>query len=81
MICGLNIAISLLTAALVYKLVPEDAIQRRLLKRYWKVCLKIPMTATVMRWRVVVKTPKIDLGDQATQFLVNQVLKKAILSI
>jgi hypothetical protein len=30
---------------------------------------------------VVVKTPKIDLGDQAMRFLVNRVLKKAILSI
>jgi hypothetical protein len=29
---------------------------------------------------VVVKTPKIDLGDQAMRFLANQVLKKIILS-
>jgi hypothetical protein len=33
-----------------------------------------------MMWIVVVKTPKIDLGDQAMRFLANQVLKKIILS-
>jgi hypothetical protein len=26
--------------------------QRRLLKRYWRVCLKILMTVIVMMWRV-----------------------------
>jgi hypothetical protein len=30
---------------------------------------------------VAVKIPKIDLGDQAMQFLENQALNKAILSI
>jgi hypothetical protein len=35
---------------------------------------------TVMMWIAVVKIPKIDLGDQAMRFLVNQVLKKIILS-
>jgi hypothetical protein len=56
-------------------------IQRRLLKKFWRVYLKIPASVTVMMWIAVVKTPKIDLGDQATWFLVNQVLKKIILSI
>jgi hypothetical protein len=34
-----------------------------------------------MMWKVVVKIPKIDPGDQAMQFLENQALNKAILSI
>jgi hypothetical protein len=55
-------------------------IQRRLLKKFWKVYLKILVTATAMMWIVVVKTPKIDLGDQAMRFSANQVLKKIILS-
>jgi hypothetical protein len=38
------------------------------------------VTATAMMWIVVVKTPKIDLGDQAMQFSANQVLNKIILS-
>jgi hypothetical protein len=33
-----------------------------------------------MMWKVVVKIPKIDLGDQAMQFLGNQASNKAILS-
>jgi hypothetical protein len=32
-------------------------------------------------WKVVVKILKIDLGDQAMQFLENQALNKAILTI
>jgi hypothetical protein len=52
-----------------------------LLGRFWRVYLKILVTVTAMMWIVVVKTPKIDLGDQAMRFLVNRVLKKAILSI
>ena len=36
---------------------------------------------TTMMWKVAVKIPKIDLGDQAMQFLENQALNKAILSI
>jgi hypothetical protein len=36
---------------------------------------------TTMMWKVVVKILKIDLGDQAMQFLENQALNKAILSI
>jgi hypothetical protein len=34
-----------------------------------------------MMWKVVVKILKIDLGDQAMQFLENQALNKAILTI
>lgn len=32
MICGLNLAISLLPPALIHKLISKDAIERRLLK-------------------------------------------------
>jgi hypothetical protein len=39
--------------------------QRRLLKRYWKVCLKILMTVIVMMWKVGMKIPNIGPGDQA----------------
>jgi hypothetical protein len=39
------------------------------------------VTVIAMMWIVVVKIPKIDLGDQAMRFLGNQVLNKAILSI
>jgi hypothetical protein len=34
-----------------------------------------------MMWKVVVKIPKIDLGDQAMQFLGNQALNKVILPV
>jgi hypothetical protein len=37
------------------------------------------MTATIMMWIVVVKTPKIAPGDQAIRFLANQISKKIIL--
>jgi hypothetical protein len=53
----------------------------KILGRFWRVYLKILVTVIVMMRIVVVKTPKIDLGDQAMRFLVNRVLKKAILSI
>jgi hypothetical protein len=43
--------------------------------------LKTLVTVTAMMWKVVVKILKIDLGDQARQFLENQALNKAILSI
>jgi hypothetical protein len=36
---------------------------------------------TVMMWKVAGKTPKIDPGGQAMQFLENQPLNKVILSI
>ena len=55
-------------------------IQRRLLKKFWKVYLKILVIATAMMRIVVAKTPKIDLGDQAMRFSANRVLKKIILS-
>jgi hypothetical protein len=31
-----------------------------------------------MMWKVVVKTPKIDPGDQVMQFSVNQLLNRVI---
>jgi hypothetical protein len=34
-----------------------------------------------MMWKVAGKTPKIDPGDQAIQFLENQLLNRAILTI
>jgi hypothetical protein len=43
--------------------------------------MKTLATVTAMMWIVVVKIPKIDLGDQAMRFLGNQVLNKVILSI
>jgi hypothetical protein len=33
-----------------------------------------------MMWKVEVKTPKIDRGDQVTQSLENQLLNRAILT-
>jgi hypothetical protein len=56
-------------------------IQRRLPGRFWKACLKILVIATVMMWKVVEKTPKIDPGDQAIQFSENQLLNRVILII
>ena len=53
----------------------------KITKKIWRVYLKILATVTFMMWIVVVKTPKIDLGDQAMRFSANQVLKKIILSI
>jgi protein-arginine kinase len=55
-------------------------ITEQALKKFWKVYLKILVTATAMMRIVVVKTPKIDLGDQVMRFSANQVLKKIILS-
>ena len=52
----------------------------KITKEIWKVYLKILVTVTAMTWIVVVKTPKIDHGDQVMRFLVNLVLKKIILS-
>ena len=53
--------------------------QKRLQKKFWKAYLKIPMTATVMMWKVGAKTPKIDRGDQVTQSLENRLSGKVIL--
>jgi hypothetical protein len=41
--------------------------------------MKIPMTATVMMWKVGAKTPKIDRGDQVTQSSENRLSGKVIL--
>jgi hypothetical protein len=43
--------------------------------------LKILAITTVMMWKVVEKTPKIDPSDQAMQFLENQLLNRVILII
>jgi hypothetical protein len=53
---------------------------RRLLKRYWKVCLKTLMTVVVMMWKVGMKILKIDPGDQAMLSLENRLLNKVILT-
>jgi hypothetical protein len=39
------------------------------------------MIVTVMMWKVVAKTPKIDPGDQAIQFSENQLLNRVISTI
>ena len=43
--------------------------------------LKILAITTVMMWKVVEKTPKIDPSDQAMQFSENQLLNRVILII
>jgi hypothetical protein len=53
--------------------------QRRLLKRYWKVYLKILVTAIAMMWKVGMKILKIDPGDQAMLSLENRPLNRVIL--
>ena len=54
-----------------------EKITREILKVY----LKILVIVTVMMWKVAGKTPKIDHGDQATQFSENQLLSRVILTI
>ena len=56
-------------------------IQRRLLKRHWKACLKILMIAIAMMWRVEAKTLKISPGDQVMQSSRNQLSNRVILII
>ena len=53
----------------------------KITREIWKVYLKILVIVTVMMWKVVEKTPKIDPGDQAIQFLENQLLNRVILII
>ena len=53
--------------------------QKKSPRRFWKVCLKILVTAKVMMWTVVAKTPKIVPGDQAIRFTVNPLSKRIIL--
>jgi hypothetical protein len=53
---------------------------RRLLKRYWRVCLKILMTVIVMMWRVEMNTLKIGPGDRAMPSSANQLLNRVILT-
>jgi hypothetical protein len=42
-------------------------IQRRLLKRYWRACPKILVTAIAMMWKVGTKIPRIGPGGQVIQ--------------
>jgi hypothetical protein len=50
--------------------------QRRLLKRYWKVCLKILVTAIAMMWKVGMKILNIGPGGQAILSLENRPLNR-----
>jgi hypothetical protein len=52
--------------------------QKRLQKKFWKAYLKIPMTTTIMMWKVGAKTPKIGRGGQVMQFSENQLLNRVI---
>jgi hypothetical protein len=54
--------------------------KRRLLKKYWKVCLKILMTVIVMMWKVEMKILKIGPGDQTMLSLENRLLNRVILT-
>jgi hypothetical protein len=55
--------------------------QRRLLKRYYRVCLKILMIVIVMMRRVEMKIMKIGPSDQAMPSSANQLLNRVILTI
>jgi hypothetical protein len=54
----------------------EKRIQRKLLRRSWRAYPKILMAATVMTWRVGMKTLRIGPGDQAIQSSGNQASNK-----
>jgi hypothetical protein len=53
--------------------------QRRLLRRYWNVYLKILVTAIAMMWKVGMKILKIGPGGQAMLSSENQPLNRVIL--
>jgi hypothetical protein len=53
--------------------------QRRLLKRNWKVYLKILVKAIAMMWKVGMKIVKIGPSDQAMLPLENRPLNRVIL--
>jgi hypothetical protein len=53
--------------------------QRRLLKRYWKVYLKILVIAIAMMWKVGMKILRIGPGVQAILSSENQPLNRVIL--
>jgi hypothetical protein len=54
-----------------------EKITREILEVY----LKTPVIVIVMMWKAVVKSPKIDLGDQVIQFSENQLLNRVISTI
>jgi hypothetical protein len=53
--------------------------QRRLLKRYWKVYLKILVTAIAMMWKVGMKILKIGPGGQVMLSSESRPLNRVIL--
>jgi hypothetical protein len=57
----------------------QKQIQRKLLKRYWKVYLKILVTTIVMMWKVGMKILRIDPGGQAIQSSENRPSNRVIL--
>jgi hypothetical protein len=52
---------------------------KKITKRYWKVYLKILVTAIAMMWKVEMKILKISPGDQAMMSSENQPLNRVIL--
>jgi hypothetical protein len=54
-------------------------IQRRLLKRYWRACLKILVTVIAMMWKVGATILRISPGGQAIQSSENRPSNKVIL--
>jgi hypothetical protein len=54
-------------------------IQRKLLRRSWRVYPKILMTVIVMTWKVGMKTLRIGRGAQAILSLESQLSSKVIL--
>ena len=58
-----------------------NQIQRRLLKKYWKAYLKIPVTVMIMMLKVGEKILRIGRGGRVIQFLGNQRLNRVILII
>jgi hypothetical protein len=53
--------------------------QRKLLKRYWKVYPKIPVTVIAMMWKVGMRILRIGLGGQVIQSSENQPSNRVIL--
>jgi hypothetical protein len=45
----------------------KKQIQRRLLKRYWRACPKVLVTAIAMMWKVGTKILRIGPGGQVIQ--------------
>jgi hypothetical protein len=54
-------------------------IQRKLLRRYWRACLKILVTVIVMMQKVRAKILRISPGDQVIRFSENRPSNKVIL--